>query len=451
MLDHTDHHVGRFVDFLQEIGQLDNTLIFLMSDNGASMEGGPNGILDTFKSFNGIPEIVEESLSRVDDIGGPDANNNYPMGWAQAGNTPLKRYKRFTHGGGIRDPLIVHWPDKIQDNGATRRQFHHIIDVVPTVLDILGIEAPDELNDVQQKPVEGTSLAYTFESENANVPSQKKVQYFEMTGNRGLWQDGWKAVAFHQPGTSYDDDEWELYNLEDDFSECHNLADKHPEKLRQMIEAWWVEAGKYDVLPLDDRTVQLFTTSKKKLIPSDRTRYEYYPPVSHLTGETSPIIGNRSWTMTVDVERPDGNENGVLMAIGSNTSGLCCYIKDGHLVFDYNIFSDHYTVVSESEVPAGTSTVGVKFERIDRTGQATLTIDGQPSGTVEFPRVMRMISSLGMDIGRDGLAPVTDDYEGSFPFAGTIKRLVVDVPKRIPKQAEQEHLETQARTEMGRQ
>ena len=350
MLDHTDHHVGRFIDFLGEIGELENTLIFLMSDNGASMEGGLIGVLDTFKAFNLIPERIEESLARVDEIGGPEANNNYPMGWAQAGNTPLKRYKRFTHGGGIRDPLIVHWPEKIKEKGVIRRQFHHVIDVVPTVLDILGIEAPEEMNDVQQIPVEGASLAYTFEAENASVPSRKKVQYFEMAGNRGLWQDGWKAVAYHQPDTSYEDDEWELYNLEEDFSECHNLGKEYPEKLRQMVDTWWVEAGKYGVLPLDDRTVQLFTVSHKKLVPTARRRYEYFPPVSHLTGETSPIIGNRSWTLTVDLERAEGTEQGVLMALGGNTSGLSFYLKDSRLIFDYNIFSNHYKVVSEIEV-----------------------------------------------------------------------------------------------------
>jgi arylsulfatase len=451
MLDHTDHHVGRFIDFLEEIGELDNTLIFLLADNGASSEGGPIGVMDTMRGFNLIPESFEESLARIDELGGPATNNNYPTGWAQAGNTPLKRYKRFTHGGGIRDPLIVHWPNRIKEGGGIRRQFHHVIDIVPTVLEALGIEAPDVLKGVPQKPIEGTSLQYTFDPENAEGPSRKKVQYFEMTGNRGIYHEGWKAVAYHQPGTDFEEDEWELYNLEEDFSECHNLAESNPEKLKEMIERWWSEAGKYDVLPLDERTTALFTTARRRFTPTARRRYVYYPPVSHMTTETSAVIGNRSWNLTVDVDRPDAQAEGVLVSRGTNTSGLSLYIKDGRLVFDYNLFSTHYRAISETEVPVGKSTLGVRFERIDQEGRATVLINDQDCGSVEFPRVLRIISAAGMDIGRDALSPVTDDYEGEFPFTGKISKVVFDVPQRISKQAAKDYREAEAKTEMSRQ
>jgi arylsulfatase len=451
MLDHTDHHVGRFIDFLEEIGEIDNTLIFLLSDNGASDEGGPIGLIDHMKVFNLIPDTIEESLAHIDDIGGPKASNHYPMGWAQAGNTPLKRYKKNTHGGGIRDPLIVHWPNGIKEKNVIRRQFHHVIDIVPTVLDVLGIKAPDVYNGVPQKPIEGTSMKYTFDSNHAETPSRKTAQYFEMIGNRGIYHEGWKAVAYHEPGTDFEKDEWELYNLEEDFSECHNLAYEHPEKLREMIDRWWTEAGKYDLLPLDERMGQLFTTSRRRFTPTARTRYVFYPPVSHMTSDTSPVIGSRSWMLTVDVDRPNKNTEGVLVARGTNTSGLSCYVKDSRLVFDYNLYSTHYRVASDTEIPVGRSTLGVRFERIDQEAIATVLINGRVSGSVEVPKVLRVISSTGMDIGRDGLSPVTDDYEGQFPFTGKIYKVVFDIPKRVPKKVEQEYREAEAKMEMSKQ
>ena len=451
MLDHTDHHVGRLIDFLEDIGQLDNTLIFLMSDNGAEGGGGPIGVMDTMRGFNRMPESLEESLARIDEIGGPTANNNYPSGWAQAGNTPLKRYKKYTYGGGVRDPLIVHWPKGVEDKGAVRLQFHHVIDIVPTVLDLLGVQAPEAYQGIPQIPMQGTSMAYTFSSENADAPSRKDTQYFEMTGDRGIWHKGWKAVAFHRPGTNFDDDEWELYNLETDFSECHNLAGEHPEKLREMIERWWVEAGKYDVLPLDDRMVELFRAVPRTFSPSNRRRYVYYPPVSHLTSEASPVVGNRSWVLSVEVEDPDQDTQGVMVAFGGNTSGFVFYIKDQQVIFDYNLFSTHYRAVSDKGAAIGKSELGVRFERIDNAARATLLLDDQPDAVVEIPRVLRVVSALGTDIGRGGLSRVADDYTGTFPFTGKMRRLIFDVPKRISKKAEAEHLEALAKQELARE
>jgi len=451
MLDHTDHHVGRLIDFLEEIDVLDNTLVFLMSDNGAEGGGGPIGVMDTMRGFNRIPESLEESLARIDEIGGPTANNNYPSGWAQAGNTPLKRYKKFTYGGGVRDPLIVHWPGGLEDKGAIRQQFHHVIDVVPTVLDLLDIQAPEAYQGTPQVPMQGTSMAYTFLPENADAPSRKETQYFEMTGDRGLWHKGWKAVAYHRPGTDFEDDEWELFNLEEDFSECHNLADRHPGKLKEMVERWWVEAGKYDVLPLDDRMVELFRAVPRTFSPSNRRRYEYYPPVSHLTSEASPVLGNRSWMLSVEVDGLDENTEGVMVSFGGNTSGFAFFIKDQQVIFDYNLFSSHYRAVSERGAAIGKAKLGVRFERIDNAARATLLFDDQRDVVVEIPRVLRVISALGTDIGRSGMSRVANDYAGRFPFTAKIRRLVFDVPKRIPGKEEKERIEAQAAAEMARE
>jgi len=450
-LDHTDHHIGRFVDFLEEIGELDNTLLVLMSDNGASQEGGPIGVLDTFKAFNNIAEDLNESLERLDEIGGPDTNTNYPWGWAQAGNTPLKRYKQNTHGGGIRDPLIIHWPKTITDQGGIRRQYHHVTDIAPTILEVVGVDPPEEFNGVPQLPVHGISLAYTFPADKAYEPTRKHIQYFEMFGHRGIWCDGWKAVAWHRQGADFDDDEWELYHVDEDFSECHNLAEERPEKLKELVDLWWAEAGKYGVLPLDDRTWQLFGGRPKPYSPRQRRRYVFYPPISHINSDAAPSIGNRSFTITAEIERADENTNGVLACYGAATSGLSFYIKDGRLAFDYNLFRNHHRVVSTEEVPVGASNVALRFERIDQRSKATLLINDKECGTVDIPGVMRMISAQGMDIGRDAGSPITDDYEAPFPFTGAIRRIVIDVPKRIPPAQQREIQETEAKAEMSRQ
>lgn len=426
MLDHTDHHVGRFLDFLKEIGQLDNTLIFLLSDNGATNAGGAYGRGGIISGSAGAGSI-EEVLARIDEIGGPTSMPLYPGGWGQAGNTPLKRYKIFTHGGGIRDPLIVHWPARIREGGQVRRQFHHVSDIVPTVLEILGLDAPEVYRGVCQKPVEGTSMAYTFDTACAEEPTRKEAQYFEMWGCRGIWHKGWKAVAYHRDGDDFEKDDWELYNLEEDFSEYHNLADKHPQKLKEMIERWWTEAGKYGVLPLDDRMSVFQDYSNKPGTPTyRRTRFEYFPPISHLTRGTAPRLANRSWTLTADVERPDAATEGMLVAIGGGTSGISFYVQKGHLIFAHNVFGNHYRAVSESDVPVGRSTLGVRFERVAEGAQVTVLINDKPAGTFQIPGILRTVGRI--DIGRDAYSPITRDYDAPFPFpfSGKIHRVVFE-------------------------
>ena len=449
-LDHTDSQVGRLMAFLEQIGERDNTVTMLMSDNGASQEGGAIGVIDTFKYFNGIPETLEESMARLDEIGGPKSNTNYPWGWAQVGNTPGKRYKQNTHGGGIRDPLIVNWPAGIHDAGGIRTQFHHVTDITPTLLEIVGVHPPELLNGVAQMPVHGESLAYTFDAGNRELPTRKQSQYFEMYGSRAIFAGGWKAVTFHKPGTPFDDDRWELYHLDSDFSECRDLAKEQPDRLAKMIELWWTEAGRYGVLPLDDRRAQLWTPSPRTRTPRNRERYVLYPPVAHMSGEVAPSLGNRSFTVTAELDRPAAGTQGALFALGSGNNGIAFYVLGDRLVFDYNLFATHYKAVSDRPIPVGVSTVSVVFEKLGERGRATLKIDGVACGQVEVPKVLRMISSYGMDAGRDAGSAVSDDYQAPFDFQGTIKRLVFDMPRR-PKRDEREARAAQQASDLSRQ
>jgi len=441
-LEHTDDQIGRFVDALDQLGQLDNTLILLLSDNGASQEGGPFGVLHEMKYFNFLAETPDEAVERLDDIGGPHSHANYPWGWAQAGNTPFKWYKQNTHEGGVHVPLIAHWPEGINDRGALRHQFHHVSDLVPTVYETLGVEAPSTYRGFEQIPVSGTSLHYSFDQ--PNEPSRKRIQYFEMMGHRAIYADGWKAVTRHRPGTPFEDDDWELYHLDEDRSECRNLAAAQPERVAALVDLWWSEAEEYGALPLDDRTIELFFTRYRDRSPHPVNRhYTFYPPMSPLPGQAAPALGGKGWDMAATVERPEG-AGGVLYASGNENSGVSLFVQDDHLVFDYNCFGDHHVVVSDIPVAVGPSVVGVHFVRTGRGGEATLIIDGEPSGTLELPFVMTMISSVGPSVGYDHGSPVSERYEAPFPFEGKLTRLDVQLTRGAPSTAETEAAERAA-------
>jgi arylsulfatase len=422
-LEHTDAQIGRLVDALEELGRLDNTLFILLSDNGASQEGGPFGVMHEMKYFNFLVETPDEAVERIDDIGGPHSHANYPWGWAQAGNTPFKWYKQNTHEGGVHVPLIVHWPDRITDRGGLRDQFHHVSDIVPTIYQILGIEPPDTYRGLEQIPIAGESLAYTFDAPDA--PDAKQVQYFEMMGHRAIYSNGWKAVTRHQPGVPFDDDVWELYHLAEDRSECTDLAATMPEKVAELVALWWSEAEEYGVLPLDDRTIELFFTRYRDRSPHPLDRhYSYFPPMSPLPGQVAPALGGRGWDMAATVERPAG-AGGVIYATGTENSGVSLFVQNDRLVLDYNCFGDHHVVDSAVPVPVGHSVVGVRFRRSGKSGTATLVIDGADCGELEVPFVMTMISSVGPSIGYDHGSPVSERYVGQYPFVGTLARLDV--------------------------
>jgi arylsulfatase len=432
-LDHTDTQIGRLLDDLDALGRLDNTLVMVLADNGASQEGGPFGVMHEMKFFNGMLEMPDEAVQRIDDIGGPHSHTNYPWGWSQAGNTPFKWYKQNTHEGGVHVPLIAHWPARITDAGGIRDQFHHVNDIAPTVYELLQVTAPGTYRGYEQLPVTGTSLVYSFDAPGA--PTQKPVQYFEMIGHRGLWHDGWKAVCRHTPGTSFDDDPWELYHVEVDRSECHDLAAEMPDKLAEMIALWWREAEANGVLPLDDRGVELFGARfvDRTPHPADR-HYVYYPPVSPIPPQAAATIGGRTFQITATIDRPAG-ANGVLFATGTENSGLSLFIDADRLVFDYNAFGTHTLVTSDRPVPQGASTVGVDFQRLGRTGTATVLIDGEPCGTADIPMVMRMMSSASVSVGADLGSPVSDAYAIPNEFTGTIARVDVQLAPERPKQA----------------
>jgi arylsulfatase len=447
-LDHTDHHIGRFISFLEEMGEMDNTIIILTSDNGASQEGGATGVMDEAMYFRRVQQDVDEVQSRIDEIGGPHSHSNYPWGWAQAGNSPLKWYKQNTFGGGVRDPLIVHWPDRIGDRGGIRHQFHHVSDVVPTILELLDIEAKDSYCGYEQIPITGASMVYTFDA--PEEKTRKGPQYFEMGGHRGIWADGWKAVTYHTSGEPFTDDEWELYHLDEDFSESRNLAAENPEKLREMIELWWIEASRHGVLPLDDRRGLFAEGRFRPGSPHQHGRYVYYPPISHVPMAAAPAFGARTWTMTAEVERVDETSDGVIVAHGTQNTGFSWYVKDGLLVFDSNVLAKHFVVRSDRPVPVGQSTLGAAFTWADDQGTITLLIDGKESGSLQVPATIHT-HTTGMSIGRDNLSPVTDDYEAQFPFEGTISRIEVTHQPYRSAEDEKKDQEAREKAEMSRQ
>lgn len=448
MLDHTDAQIGRFVAFLEEIGKLDNTLLIVMSDNGASQEGQKTGVFDEMRHFNGLHEDVDEAVKHIDLIGGPKSHSNIPWGWAQAGNTPLKWYKQNTHGGGVRDPLVIHWPEKLagQEN-QIRRPFCYATDVAATILDAAGCGMPEEVAGVAQMPMHGSSLLPTLTDPDAS-PS-RSVQYFEMLGHRGIWRDDWKAVTRHVRHKGFEEDQWELYNLAEDFSECDDRAEAEPARLKEMQDLWWEEAEKHGVLPLDGRNaLQLFRSSRIPGTPTARSRFEYLPPVSHIVADTCPSPA-RGFTMTVDLEHDGGD--GAIMARGTPNSGFALFVKEGRLVFDYNCFRDHSRVEAAGVLGEGAHQIEVRIVRGEgQTADIEMLVDGETQGTAHIPLLLRIISSTGMDFGRSN-APVTDDYQAPFIYGGRIAKVVFQLPQSKSRKDSDADAEAEAKAAMTRQ
>lgn len=424
-LEFTDLHFGRLIDFLERVGKLDDTMIVLLSDNGASTDCGPDGTTNVLRWFNQIPDTVERNLADIDLIGGPRSFTNYPWGWAQASNTPLRLYKSYTHGGGVRDPLIVSWPRRIADQGAIRHQFHHVTDITPTVLEICGVEAPEAFRGVPQMPVHGTSLAYTFAAPDAET--RKEVQYFEMYGHRSIWHKGWKAVTNHQPATSFDLDDWELYHLDEDFAETRNLAKSHPDKLRELVERWWAEAGKYDVLPLDDRREILFKPAPKPDSIRAKKRFVYHPPIAAVPAEAAPLTQDVSHRIEVEVEAAEGDA-GALVAFGSSAGGYVLFVNEGRLVYAYNRCGEVTRLVSDRAIGTGRVSLGFEFSKTGiLKGTGRLIVNGHMAGEQAFDATLQRISLSPLLIGRSGMPPVVDDYADAFAFSGKIARVTFEI------------------------
>ncbi|MFC7229034.1 sulfatase-like hydrolase/transferase [Salinirubellus salinus] len=447
-LEHTDAQIGKVLDYLEELGELDDTLVVLVSDNGASAEGGPTGSVDENRFFNNVPEDLEENLAAMDELGGPKYFNHYPWGWTWAGNTPFQRWKRETYRGGASDPLVVSWPNGIEARGEVREQFVHAIDVTPTILEATGIDAPDEVGGYSQSPIEGTSFAYSFDEPDA--PEQHVTQYFEMIGTRAIYHDGWRAVrpwpfgkemtAEDLSATSLEDSGWELYNLREDFSEAHDVASEHPEKVLELAQLWWTEAGKHDVLPLDGRGVQRFAEERPQP-GKPRDQYVYYPGGQHVPENAAVKVLNRDHTITADVTVPEGGAEGVLLAHGSRQGGYSLYVMDNHLRYVHNYVGvEEYEVVADAPLPEGELSVRMEFETTGEVnlqagegapGTVRLYYDGEQVGEGEIPMTVPITTGLtaGLSCGRDAINAVSDQYREQTPFAftGDIARVAVDV------------------------
>lgn len=431
-LDHTDDQIGRLVDGLREIGQLDNTVVVVLADNGASQEGGPFGVMHEMKFFNGILETPDEAIAKIDDIGGPHSHTNYPWGWAQCGNAPFKWYKQNTHEGGVHVPMMVHAPCKIDPSqaGTKRSQFVNVSDIVPTIYELVGVTPPETYRGIEQLEVTGHSFASVFADPAA--PATNTLQYFEMAGSRALVTqiDGtaWKAVCKHKKGADYDTEQWELYCLSDDWSECNDLAAQDPDKLAELVELWWQEAERHGVLPLDDRMVELFGARFRPNSPhpEDR-RYVYRPPMSPMPGQASAAIGGRAFDLTATLTREAG-QDGVIYATGTENSGISIFVQNDRLVIDYNAFDEHVILESDIEVPAGESTVLASFRRGDgRVGSMSVAVNGVDAGSADLPLFMRMMSSVGPSVGYDHGSAVSNRYEAPFPFAGNLHEVVIQL------------------------
>ncbi|MGQ0509560.1 MAG: arylsulfatase [Betaproteobacteria bacterium] len=433
-LEQTDHHVGRVLSFLERLGELDNTLVLLASDNGASAEGGEHGSFNDCLFPNRIEASVEENLRHLEDWGGIKSYPNYAWGWAWAGNTPLRRWKRYLHQGGMSDPLIVHWPKGVQGRGEVRGQYVHVIDVAPTILEALGLEAPGILNGVSQRPLEGVSFAHSFGD--AQAPTRKEVQYYEMIGSRALWADGWKAVVEQPQGEMLTEEalerqQWELYHVAEDFSESEDLALKHPQKLAALVERWWVEAGKYNVLPLDSR-MQLRMSERKPSAGRSGNRFVYYPGGAPQFEYTAVNVKNRFHTITAHVEIPRNGAEGVLLAHGSWFAGYALYVHNRRLHYVHNYLGlAEYRVSSTEDLPAGKLLLQLRFTPTgEHRGRAELYLGERRIGEGDIPRTIPAVietSAEGLCCGYDSGLSVTPDYEAPFRFTGSIDKVVVEV------------------------
>ncbi len=438
-LSHADEQVGRVVDFLDQLGELDDTIVMVVSDNGASAEGGALGSINDVRTWNGQAAGRRELRDRIDEIGSASVHNNYPWGWTMAGNTPFRRWKREVHQGGIADPCIVRWPRAVGRPGAVAHQFTHAIDVVPTILELIGVAAPDELGGIEQRPIAGTSFAYLLEDPDA--PERHTTQHFEMLGSRGIYDAGWKAVTFKpmaamyddglDPDAPFDDDPWELYHLATDPTECHDLAAEQPGRLAELVDLWWAEARRHDVLPLDNRPLAALMDPHHTV--QDRDRQVFWPGGSVVPESAVVDLRNRSHRVTAHVDVAAGSSpSGVLLALGTVLGGWSLQVHDGRPRYVVNhLGKERYVIDAEAALGPGRHEVGVSFSSAgDLSGTAALLLDGEVVGQGAIPQVVPVRYSLtggGVTCGWEQGPAVGEGYEAPFPFSGTLIKVVVEV------------------------
>ncbi|MFC3274397.1 arylsulfatase [Agromyces mediolanus] len=455
--EYTDAQIGRVIDYLEASGQLDNTLIFYCADNGASGEGSPDGSVNENKFFNGFPDDLAENLAKIDVLGGPETYNHYPTGWAAAFSTPFQMFKRYSQfSGGTCDPMIVHWPAGIRAKGEVRHQYHHSTDVVATILDVIGVEFPQVFRGIEQRPLDGVSMKYSFDAA-PDGPTEKHVQYYTMLGTRGIWQDGWKASAIHAPLTGhgrFDEDRWELYHVDADRSESKDLAAEHPEKLRELIDVWFAEAEKNHALPLDDRSARDQLTVERPQAEPPRTRYVYYPDTGAVPESVAVNVRGRSFKIIADVRLEAGTE-GVIFAHGSRFGGHSLFLKDGRLHYVYNFLGippeQHF--VSEALEP-GDHALGMEFvresagEHGESIGTCKLYVDDQivAEGPMRAQVGKFTLCGDGLCVGYDSADAVSGEYTNPFPFrGGELLGVAVDVSEEQYLDLELEALAALAR------
>ena len=445
-LEHTDHHVGRVIDAIEDLGVLDNTIIYyIIGDNGASAEGTVNGSFSEMANFNGMAalETPEFMLSKMDELGSPSSYNHYAVGWAWAMDTPFQWTKQVaSHWGGTRNGTIVHWPEGIKEKGGLRSQFTHCIDVAPTILEAAGLPEPTMVNGVLQSPMEGTSMLYSFNEPDA--PERHDLQYFEMAGNRGVYYKGWSAVTKHRTpwvmvgGTlaAFDDDLWELYDGSSDYSQARDLAADNPEMLAKLQRLWLIEATKYNVLPLDDRLIERANpdiAGRPTLIRGNRQLL--FSGMGRLSENSVVSIKNKSFSVTAEVQVPEAGANGVIIAQGGRFGGWSIYVKDGKTRFVYNVLGiQEYAIEAGAPIPVGMHQVRVEFAYdgggIGKGGTATLYHDGDPVGTGRVDATQPIVFSADetTDVGYESGTSVTSDYTPkSSRFAGKINWVQIDL------------------------
>ena len=441
-LAHADAQIGRLVAAIEDMGLRDDTLIlYVVGDNGPSAEGSLTGTLNNMKSQLGLLDDVGTMIGRIDDIGGPTTENHYPVGWAWAGSSPFQWMKQVaSHFGGTRNGLVVSWPARIGGGGELRSQFHHAIDIVPTILEVAGIPEPREVGGVPQKPIEGVSMAYTFADKAAE--SRRRTQYFEMFGNRALYHDGWVAGCLHgrlpwetAGGASFDEDEWELYNIETDFSQAHDLAEREPAKLRDLQDRFMAEAAKYNVLPLDDRFAQRADPSLRPSHIRGKTHFVYPPGTIRIGERSSPNTKNVHHTLAAEVDLPNAGAEGVLVCCGGIGGGFTLFLKGGRLHWEHNYYNEvRYRVSSDTPIPPGKCVLSAEI-KVDKQGQfggggnVVLRLGEKQIGQGRFEKQIGgfFTANEGFDIGCDTCSPVSDLYESPFAFTGRIVRVMVDI------------------------
>ncbi|EHI11628.1 arylsulfatase [Mycolicibacterium thermoresistibile] len=441
-LSYTDHQIGRVLDYLEESDQLDNTLIVVLSDNGASGEGGPDGSVNEVKFFNGYVDTVEESMRFYDQLGGPQTYNHYPTGWAMAFNTPYKLFKRYaSHEGGIADPAIISWPNGITARDAVCDRYINVVDVTPTVYELIGLTPPDTVRGVRQRPLEGVSFRAALADPDADTG--KRTQFYSMLGTRGIWSDGWFANTVHAASpagwSNFDADRWELYHLESDRSQSRDLAAEHPEKLEELKQLWFDEAAKYNGLPLGD--LNLFETLGRwrPHLSRGRTSYTYYPGTAEVGLGAAVDIRGQSFTVLADVTVDAAGAQGVIVKHGAGHGGYVLFLQDGRLHFVYNFMGEEEQRVSSADpIPAGRHILGVSYHRtgtVDGShtplGEVALYVDGTVVATRPDVRAHPANFGLaggGIAVGRNTGQPVSSAYRAPFAFTGgSIAKVIVDI------------------------